>query len=684
MEETASTAAFRKQLAIWVLLVNLVILVLVGISIRQSRLQYEETAAITTQNLSQVLEEYINGVITKTDNALLTVADEAEKQLAGGGINRRVFNAYIARQKALIPEIDSLRMSNAQGFVLYGTSVVPSSPINVADRDYFISLSNNSKSGIFISKPIIGRISGKRVVVIARRFNHPNGSFAGIVYTAIILEKFAEAFSRVNVGKHGVVTLFDNEITILSRYPEPQRDGGIIGKKSKSADILGFFRRGQTSVTYEARSTIDGIQRIYSFRKIYAYPLYILVGLAREDYLAEWRNENTKMSAILVLFFLLTLLGAWLLYRYIHERKQAEEAISKLAALVESSDDAIIGKTLDGIVTSWNSGAERLYDYTKEEAIGRPISFLVPPDHSDEVFFLLEQVRYGKRVDQYETARMKKGGDIIDVSVTISPVKDSTGKITGASAIARNITERKRAEEKLKEIIEKLEAANKELDAFSYSVSHDLRAPLRHMTGFAELLQKRLLEHPDEKAHGYAATIVGAAKRMEVLIDDLLAFSRVGRSEMKMEKINFNIIIREVVFEIQTAAKDRNIIWKINELPDVYGDQSMLRLVLVNLVSNAVKYTRTRTEAEISIGCKDEGNAIVFFVKDNGVGFDMASADKLFGVFQRLHTQDEFEGTGIGLASVRRIISRHNGMTWAEGVKEQGATFYFSLPKIGS
>jgi len=226
-----------------------------------------------------------------------------------------------------------------------------------------------------------------------------------------------------------------------------------------------------------------------------------------------------------------------------------------------------------------------------------------------------------------------------------------------------------------------LETSNKELEAFSYSVAHALRAPVRHMKGYVDLLKKRLEKTTDQESLRYAAKIAVASNKMSKLIDDLLDFSRIGYKEMQKSKVNLNSIIKEVIQEIQEELKDRKINWEIDELPDVSGDQSLLRMVIVNLVSNAVKYTNTRSKIVIQIGCKDEGSEIICSIKDNGVGFDMKYADKLFGVFQRLHTEDEFEGTGIGLANVKRIISRHGGRVWAEGAVGQGATFYFTLPK---
>jgi signal transduction histidine kinase len=227
-----------------------------------------------------------------------------------------------------------------------------------------------------------------------------------------------------------------------------------------------------------------------------------------------------------------------------------------------------------------------------------------------------------------------------------------------------------------------LEATNKDLESFSYSVSHDLRAPLRHLVGFSELLQKQTASLLDDKNRRYLQTILEAAKKMGNLIDDLLAFSRVGRAETKGTLISLEQLVSEAVAELGPEMKGREIAWKIGALPVCYGDRSLLKLVVVNLVSNAIKFTRMRTRAEIEIGCVGRNrDEVEIFVRDNGAGFDMQYVNKLFGVFQRLHLPEEFEGTGIGLATVQRIVHRHGGKVRAEGAVDEGATFYFSLPK---
>ena len=254
--------------------------------------------------------------------------------------------------------------------------------------------------------------------------------------------------------------------------------------------------------------------------------------------------------------------------------------------------------------------------------------------------------------------------------------------------ILAEVAERRKAEEEVKLLnkdleyhISQLESANKELEAFSYSVSHDLRAPLRHVIGYVELLQNSAVSGLDEKSLRYLATISDSAKRMGNLIDDLLTFSRIGRIEMQIITFNPNRLIAETLHDLKPETENREIEWRIMQLADMHGDRSLLKQVFVNLISNAIKFTSPRPKAIIEIGSAPAiDKETTVFIRDNGVGFDMKYSDKLFGIFQRLHNQEDFKGTGIGLAIVQKIVARHGGAVMAEGKVNEGATFYFTLP----
>jgi PAS domain S-box-containing protein len=523
--------------------------------------------------------------------------------------------------------------------------------------------------------------------------------------------------------------------------------------------------------------------------------------------------------------------------RDITARKQEVEKRERLAAVVDSSEDAIISRTLEGTITAWNRGAEHVFGYLAAEAVGKSILMLVPEERKAEEFEILARIGNGESVQHFETVRVRKGGERISVSVTISPIRNRDGVVIGASKIARDISERKRAadqlaaqaselgrsgqaleaqklllqsvlnsmvegliaadengklilcnpaaekilglcgadfspgdwaarygaflpdmitpfpneqnpllraiggeissaeiffrnpgldlgawiesngaplrdkegqvrggviafrditrrkaneleirelnqdlEARITERTAQLETANHEVGAFSYSVSHDLRAPLRHISGFARILLADFGEGMEPEARGHLQLIEEAVVRMGLLVDGLLSLATLGRQALQLRRTELNTIVEEVVSILQPECEGRLVEWQIAPLPALECDPILIGQVFQNLLSNAIKYSRGRSSGFIEVGSIQEpGEPAVIFVRDNGAGFNMKYAEKLFGVFQRMHTEAEFEGTGVGLATVRRIIQKHGGTVWAEAEPDRGATFYFTL-----
>ena len=387
--------------------------------------------------------------------------------------------------------------------------------------------------------------------------------------------------------------------------------------------------------------------------------------------------------------------------RDITEQRKAAAARSELAAIVESSDDAIIGKTLDGVITSWNPAAQRLYGYTSDEMLGHSIAVLIPPEQPDQLPEILKQLRRGQRPALAEVERVRKDGSRVFVSQSISPIKGATGRIIGAAGIGRDITERKRAREALenqsRELAEAnafLSRSNRDLDEFAYVASHDLREPLRGIHNYATFLLEDYAGKLEADGQAKLETLQRLSKRMDTLIDALLQFSRVGRTELAVQPTSLQGVLEEVLDSLRITVEEQGVEIRIpSPLPEVVCDRVRIGEVFENLIVNAVKYN-DKPQKWIEIGLAppaleataDTGRRPwlkpppVFYVRDNGIGIPANHHESVFRIFKRLHGRDKFGGgTGAGLTIVKKIVERHGGRIWIESVPGEGTTFYFTL-----
>ena len=363
----------------------------------------------------------------------------------------------------------------------------------------------------------------------------------------------------------------------------------------------------------------------------------------------------------------------------ITERRKAKEELARLATIVESSDDAIFRKDLDGVILSWNAGAEKLYGYSAAEMIGRNLRVLVPADLMDEVAVMQERLQAGDGIAHHDTARVRKDGRRVDVSVTMSPIKDRSGAVVGTSTIARDITARKRTEEALARRTAELARSNAELEQFAYVASHDLQEPLRMVMSYVQLLREEYGDRFDAEAEEYFAFAFEGASRAQELISDLLEFSRFGRGGRPFQRVECESTLNVALENLSVAIRESGAVVTRSALPEIVGDPSELCRLFQNLLANAIKF-RSHAAPTIHVESGRGTEEWLFCVRDDGIGIAPNQFDRIFRIFQRLHTRSKYPGTGVGLAICKKIVEHHGGRIWVESQPNKGSAFFFTVP----
>jgi PAS domain S-box-containing protein len=476
--------------------------------------------------------------------------------------------------------------------------------------------------------------------------------------TEELLREKDERFRSVFTSTHDAIIIMSDEGTVMAWNKGAEQifgwtEGEMMGKpmtlvmpekyKARHIDCMERFKQTQQTTIIGKTIEAEGLKKDGGI-----FPLELSIGASK------MKGQHYFCGIM----------------RDISERRLTEKLEREMAAIVEHSEDAIVSTTSNGEIYSWNQAAEKLYGYSAHEVQNRSLSIIFPEHLKEEDQQIIEKVSTGNSIHNYETERIRKDGALIHVSITVSPIKDKSGNVIGTSRISRDITAQK---QRIQEIMD----LNAELDAFTYSVSHDLRAPLRSIAGYTRILQEDYVPQMGEEGMRIATIIARNTNRMGTLIDDLLNFSRLGRRELNTSLVNMKLLVERILVDHFT---DQQVRFDIRPLHTVLADMSMVEIVWINLISNAIKYSAKQPESIVELGSFQEGNEICFYVRDNGVGFDMRYYDKLFGVFQRLHKMEEFEGTGVGLALVKKIVQRHHGRVWAEAQVNNGATFHFTIP----
>jgi PAS domain S-box-containing protein len=530
---------------------------------------------------------------------------------------------------------------------------------------------------MLIGKPIQGRFTGKWLIALTRRVNRPDGSFGGVVFMAVDPATFARDYRNALLGPHAALALIG-----LDGITRVRRNSGTIsyGEDIRASRLFREIAKAPAG-HYVGVAASDGVLRTASYRVLDGYPLVVVVASSLDDINASLRGRKwIYLASALVVSVLIMALALMLGVSRVR-RSQALATLkaseARYRALVDWSPEPVLVNRNETIVYV-NAAATRLFGASFErELVGKPLLDMVHPDSRDSALARSALPDQENATMPMITQKyLRSDGAVIDVEVQGTSMTFD-GELAWLLAI-RDVTERMKAETALRELSLELEqrvaARTAEIEAFMYSVSHDLRAPLRAIDGYSAILQDEPALVDAGDANRLLGRIRNSVKRMSELLNDLLDLSRYSTQELQKDSVDMYAKVESIVAELECA--EQNVRIEIGDLPACTGDRILIRQVWINLIGNALKYSAKQPQPVIRIGYENGA----YFVRDNGAGFDQANVDKLFGLFNRLHHERDYEGTGIGLAFVKRIVERHHGTIWAAGEIDRGATFWFTIP----
>lgn len=998
---TTTSSQLIKRLIIGVVGVNLLIVGLVAVAVERNRARDSELAAVTLRNLSQILEQDIAGFLGKIDLTLLSLRDEVAREIRDGGIDRPWLQAVLADNGTRLPEIHGLRVADAEGLTQFATGEAIAANISIADRPYFAALRDPPRAGLVISSPVSGRDANtdRWTIVLGRRINNQDGTFAGSVHATIGIDHFVKKFETIDVGPKGLVAMRNGDTALVARYPEPENFGSTIGNTAVSEAFRELVRTGRSTGLYTAVSAVDGIERLFLSRKIPGYPLYLTIGLAPDDYLADWKHDSALFGILAAIIILSISLSAWLTIRLwrrqmakdraaayrdalytaelLQSREEAELARQRSELILSSAGEGVCGVDLEGRITFINetgrnilglcgengtgsslhalahhrhaNGTEHaaedcplfqtLHDgvsrhvesdvYWRQDGTSIPVEFTAAPIYQNGVLtgavnvfrdishrlraeemiarnlavtatmesvlrqslenaplktildhalaellelpwlhledrgciFLLDQERGNLRMiaqrnlslqilgacatvgvgkclcgqvavsgdgiftncvdHRHETiypdmpehghycVPIKSGGTILGVLNTyvrpghhfdegeerfllmfsdtlagiierkkieenlrnsdeishtlmnatsdaafllnsngiilasnealaarfgadpgnmigknffdllphdvaasrraqfvevlrtgtplhthderdgrvfdnrIYPIHDAYGLVAQVAVFSRDVTDRRQAQLEIEKALADLARSNEELQQFAYVASHDMREPLRMVRSYLSILKRSLGSSLTDECENYIAFAIDGARRMELLIHDLLEYSRIGHGEPILAPLKLNEIVEVAIANLGAAIEERYATIHCQDgLPMVLGNPGELIRLFQNLIGNAIKYRAADRDPVVSLEWRDNGAEWLISVRDNGIGIAPEHFDRIFMVFQRLHGRGTYEGTGIGLAASKKIVERHRGRILVESTPGKGSCFSFTLPKM--
>jgi PAS domain S-box-containing protein len=719
---------FKKRLVTIVILLNLFACCLVSAALYLSKIRYENQAALSTQNLSKLLDQYIKGEMDSIDIALLAIKHEAEEHIAEKGrIDTKSLNEYITLQHSYQPAIQGIRITNSRGEAICGTGgLVPGVTPSLADRDYFSYQRDNAGGELFISKPVLGRIAKTWIIGISRRLNNPDGSFAGVVYASLTIDHYNKLFSGLSIGTQGSITLRDNDLALIARYPEMDN---TIGTKNVSRELVTMYKAGTNNATYVARAGIDNIKRMISFRKITNYPLVIIVALATDEYLVPWRKEVLSLSALMLLFSLVTIVSSrMLLSRWkrekeiavdLHnarlelelrnerdlaqsERRQAQEALDISASRLRRAQHiSHTGCWELNLVTGelyWSEEIYLIFELEQTELNADYEAFLavIHPDDRTMVINSYQNSLEKRTRHSIDYRLLFPDGRIKYVHEECETTYDDSGKPVLSLGTVQDITDRKAVENERLQLEQQLLHVQKleSLGVLAGGIAHDFNNILTSVIGNADLALMRI--NKESPVVENLQRIETAAVRATDLAKQMLAYS--GKGKFVIESIDINHLVEDMLHMLEVSISKKAVI-RLNlhrPLPAIEADLTQIRQVIMNLVINSSEAIGDKSGViAITTGCMEcdrnylndvwlnENLTVGLYnyleIADTGCGMDKETMAKIFDPF----FTTKFTGRGLGMAAVLGIIRGHKGAIKIYSEPGKGTTFKILFPATG-
>jgi PAS domain S-box-containing protein len=680
----------RAAILISIVVVNFVVMALSARNLDLSRQQHELQAKTLTQNLAVALDHNVSNRVQKIDLTLLTVVDELERQLKGKGLDTAAVTSMLSRHEQRVPEVEAFRIADENGSVILGKGVNPKEPASWADRDYFLFLREHANGGLQISKPRVGRVAKQYIIGFARRYNYPDGRFAGVVSAPIALEHFTNLLTELELGSSGTLILRDADLGLITRLPRiPGQAVGAVGNTDVSNEFRNLAQSGTKTSTYYLQNSPDGFERILTFRRMQGAPMIVIAGTASNDYLEGWYQERNRAIGIVIGFLLFSgLVGAFLLRLLAQSERdqlQMQESETRLRAIIENEPECIKVVNEQGQLIQMNpAGLAMIQATAAEQVIGQPVIDVIAPEYREAFAEMHRRVIAGESMQmEFEVQGLQGGRRLLETHAV--PMHDH-GSVVHL-AVTRDISERKAYENELKHAKKAADAANIAKSQFLATMSHEIRTPMNGILGMAQTLLSANITESDRQ--DYARTIVSSGQTLLALLNDILDLSKVeaGKIELELGAFGPDQIVQESVILFAEAAQAKSIglegHWSGPPKQRYMGDAMRLRQMLTNLIGNALKFT---SQGKVSIEAteteRDEKGALLeFIVTDTGIGIDQESLAHLFKPFSQADssTTRQFGGTGLGLSIVSSLAKLMGGDVGVDSTPGKGSRFWLRV-----